>query len=151
MGNNSEEIKDVGLKRIADRNKYKSKPSVSREKNTGMAKIPKSGTAENVTLETGPDFRNMSRMHNDISTSHIRDYRWLAIASIICGISCIGISALINSVKVQERRESDPEKAQVYSGNARKLSFIAIAVWVGLLILIPMLMALLSYLFTLQD
>ncbi|KAJ8414203.1 hypothetical protein AAFF_G00050730 [Aldrovandia affinis] len=94
---------------------------------------------------------NVSRTHNDISTGHIKDYKRLAIGSIICGISCIGICALINSVKVRERRVSDPEKAQMYSNKARKLSLIAIAVWVGLLILIPVLMALVSYLLTLKD
>lgn len=30
-------------------------------------------------------------------------HRRLAVCSIICGISCIGIKALINSVKVQKR------------------------------------------------
>ncbi|KAJ8364408.1 hypothetical protein SKAU_G00132390 [Synaphobranchus kaupii] len=136
MENKSEEITNIGLgAAILDQ---------------GMANIPKSATGENITMETGPDLENISRMHNDI-TSHVRDYRWLAIGSIICGISCIGICALINSVKVRERRESDPEKAQVYSDDARKLSFIAIAVWIGLIILIPVMMAIISYLLTLKD
>lgn len=38
--------------------------------------------------------------HTVPSCAKDRDYRRLAISSIICGLSCIGILALVNSVKV---------------------------------------------------
>lgn len=78
-----------------------------------------------------------------------RDYKKLAISSIICGVSCIGICALINSVKAQERSSRDPVNAQRYAQKARRLSIIAIVVWVFLLMLIPLLLVLASYLVTL--
>uniref|UniRef100_A0A4W4G8A0 Uncharacterized protein n=1 Tax=Electrophorus electricus TaxID=8005 RepID=A0A4W4G8A0_ELEEL len=56
-----------------------------------------------------------------------KDHRKLAIMSIICGLSCFGIMSLIYSVKV---------------------TVIAIISWVGLLILFPLSMGLISYLFT---
>ncbi|KAJ8250860.1 hypothetical protein GJAV_G00214040 [Gymnothorax javanicus] len=76
------------------------------------------------------------------------DYKKLAISSIICGISCIGICALINSVKAQERSLRDPVNAQRYAQKARRLSIIAIVIWVCLLMLIPPLLILASYLIT---
>ncbi|KAJ8245907.1 hypothetical protein GJAV_G00261570 [Gymnothorax javanicus] len=106
--------------------------------------------AENI-LEAGPDSGKISGKHNDILTIPVKDHRRLAIGSIICGISCIGAYALINSVKARERRELDPEKAQMYSDNARKFSIIAIGLCLGLIILIPVLMAFVSYLLTLKD
>ncbi|KAG9350035.1 hypothetical protein JZ751_026388 [Albula glossodonta] len=117
----------------------------------GMVKMTKSAipvAGEHVSLQTVPGTGNMTGAHA-FSSGPVRDYRRLAIGSIICGISCIGIYALINSVKAWERRESDPENAEIYSNKARKWSFFAIAAWVGLLILIPVLMALVSYLLTL--
>ncbi|KAK9534790.1 hypothetical protein VZT92_007213 [Zoarces viviparus] len=76
-------------------------------------------------------------------------HRKLAICSIICGISCIGIKALINSVKAE--REQDPEKAAPFLKRAKKLGIISIVVWVSLLILTPILIVLVSYLLTLGD
>ncbi|XP_066578121.1 transmembrane protein 265 [Amia ocellicauda] len=81
----------------------------------------------------------------------LKEYRILAIASIVCGLSCLGMVALINSVKVRECRATDPERAQRCSRRARKYSLLAIGLWVGLLILVPTLMALVSYLLTLQN
>ncbi|XP_036373790.1 transmembrane protein 265-like [Megalops cyprinoides] len=119
-----------------------------------MTKVPDAATSvadESVPLQTVPGMGRMSGDQSDIPTGHVRDYRRLAIGSIICGMSCIGIFALINSVKVRERRTSDPEKAQIYSHKAWKFSLIAIAVWVGVIILIPVLMALVSFLLTLKN
>ncbi|KAJ8402640.1 hypothetical protein AAFF_G00367230 [Aldrovandia affinis] len=104
-----------------------------------------------VPLQSVPGSGQQSSSKNDSPKGHGRDYRKLAIGSIICGISCIGIFALINAVKAQERSPRDPERAQVYSHKAWRLSLIAIATWVVLLILIPVLMALVSYLLTLID
>lgn len=86
-----------------------------------------------------------------VAPSYCEDqyHKKLAICSIICGISCIGIKALINSVKAEEAR--DPEIAAKFSQRAKKFGLISIVTWVAILALTPMLMALISYLLTLQD
>ncbi|XP_029364906.1 transmembrane protein 265-like [Echeneis naucrates] len=76
-------------------------------------------------------------------------HRKLAISSIICGISCIGINALINSVKA-ETTEDQAEKSK-FSLRARKLGIISIVAWVSFLAMCPILLALFSYLATLKN
>ncbi|KAM7371911.1 hypothetical protein PAMP_009111 [Pampus punctatissimus] len=76
-------------------------------------------------------------------------HRKLAICSIICGISCIGIKALINSVKAE--REPNQATAEKLSQKAKKFGIISIMMWISILVLTPMLMALISYLLTLID
>lgn len=76
-------------------------------------------------------------------------HRKLAICSIICGISCIGITALINSVKAE--RAEDPHKAAPFLKRAKKFGIISIVVWVSILVLTPILIVLVSYLLTLGD
>nr|XP_057904614.1 transmembrane protein 265-like [Doryrhamphus excisus] len=78
-----------------------------------------------------------------------KHHRWLAICSIICGISCIGIKALINSVKAEW--EPNEDASQRFSRRARKFAIISIVTWFSILALAPLLMALGSYLVTLQD
>ncbi|KAJ7989541.1 hypothetical protein DPEC_G00305610 [Dallia pectoralis] len=86
------------------------------------------------------------------SPPSLPDYRTLAICSIICGLSCIGIFSLINSAKVKHARTLlDPEKAQTYSKKAKKFGIISIVVWVTILILTPILLVFLSYIVTLID
>ncbi|KAJ8253522.1 hypothetical protein COCON_G00201340 [Conger conger] len=108
---------------------------------------------EGTALQSVPGSGLQPASRNDAPNHHYnvpyKDYRKLAISSIICGISCIGIFALINSVKARERSLRDPERAQINSHKARQLSFLAIAVWMGVLVLIPTVMALVSYLLTL--
>ncbi|XP_069021423.1 transmembrane protein 265-like [Embiotoca jacksoni] len=79
------------------------------------------------------------------------DHRTLAICSIICGISCVGVKALIYSVKAEEHRGKDPEKAAEFSKQARKFSIISIVTWASLLVSVPLLFVLISYLLTLID
>lgn len=76
-------------------------------------------------------------------------YRRLAVCSIICGISCIGIKSLINSV--QAEREPNHAKAAEFTRRARKLGIISISTWVCILVLTPLLLGLGSYLVTLRD
>lgn len=78
-----------------------------------------------------------------------KHHRNLAVCSIICGISCIGISALINSVKAEQ--EPNQAAAEKFSQRAKKFGIISIATWVAVLVLTPVLMALVSYLITLKD
>ncbi|XP_011602573.1 transmembrane protein 265 [Takifugu rubripes] len=78
-----------------------------------------------------------------------RNHRKLAICSIICGLSCIGCKALVYSVKAEEA--TDPQRAAEFSQRAKRFGIIAILSWVTLLVSIPILMALISYLLTLLD
>ncbi|KAG7459904.1 hypothetical protein MATL_G00215700 [Megalops atlanticus] len=54
---------------------------------------------EVVPLQSVQSTGHQSSGGDDSPKSQIKDYRQLAIGSIICGISCIGILALISSVK----------------------------------------------------
>lgn len=51
----------------------------------------------------------------------------------------------------QAEETPDPERAARFSQRAKKLSIISIVVWLTILALIPILMALISYLLTLRD
>ncbi|KAL6102650.1 tmem265 [Pungitius sinensis] len=76
-------------------------------------------------------------------------HRKLAICSIICGITCIGICSLTSSVEAQ--REANPVIAAALSKRAKKFGIISIAVWVFVLVFTPVLLVLFSYLITLGD
>ncbi|XP_077398179.1 transmembrane protein 265-like [Festucalex cinctus] len=78
-----------------------------------------------------------------------KHHRKLAICSIICGISCIGIKALINSVKAE--KELDQEASARFLHHARRLGLVSIGTWIAILVLTPCLMALFSYVVTLKD
>ncbi|KAG9264029.1 transmembrane protein 265 [Astyanax mexicanus] len=88
-----------------------------------------------------------------------RDYRVLAISSIICGLSCIGIMSMIFSVKTRTMNkrwlnsgeEGMQEKAKEYSRKTLTYGILAIIVWVVILICTPLLVGLVSYLLTLKD
>lgn len=78
-----------------------------------------------------------------------KHHRKLAVCSIVCGCSCIGIHALINSVKAETTEDSN--RAAEHLRQAKKFGIISIVTWVSILASIPVLMALISYLLTLQD
>ncbi|CAL8310838.1 unnamed protein product [Arctogadus glacialis] len=86
-----------------------------------------------------------------LSASLCKDphYRRLAISSIVCGLSCIGIMSLIYSVRARETK--NPGDSQELSKKARKYGLISIAVWVAILLIIPALVVLVSYVLTLID
>ncbi|XP_051855030.1 transmembrane protein 265 [Antechinus flavipes] len=72
--------------------------------------------------------------------------RCLAATSIICGCSCFGIMALVFAVKAEERHKAGkPEEALFWGNRARRLALASIAVWLGVLVLGPLLFWLLSY------
>ncbi|XP_074060897.1 transmembrane protein 265 [Macrotis lagotis] len=72
--------------------------------------------------------------------------RCLAVASIICGCSCLGVMALVFAVKAEERHKAGkPEEALFWGHRARRLALTSIAVWFGVLVLGPLLLWLLSY------
>lgn len=78
-----------------------------------------------------------------------KHHRKLAVCSIICGCSCIGIKALINSV--QAEATGDPVMAERHLRKAKKFGIISIVTWISILAAIPILMGLISYLLTLFD
>lgn len=51
----------------------------------------------------------------------------------------------------QAEEAQDPDRAARFSQRAKKLSIISIVMWVTFLAMIPILMALISYLLTLRD
>lgn len=76
-------------------------------------------------------------------------YRKLAIFSIICGCSCVGYKALENSFQAQYTKES--KKAKRHSQMAKKYGILSIVLLFGIIIAIPLLVVLVSYLLTLKD
>lgn len=89
------------------------------------------------------------RRRDNASCCNDKFHRKLAICSIICGISCIGILALKNSVKA--KATNDPQRSKEFLRRAKKYGIISIVTWVSILASIPILMALISYLITLRD
>ncbi|CAN9506006.1 unnamed protein product [Ophioblennius macclurei] len=77
-----------------------------------------------------------------------RHHRRLAIWSIVCGWTCIGYRALINSVKAETVSPTDPEAALMFSHRARKLSIISIVTFMLSLAMIFLLVVFVSYLIT---
>lgn len=69
--------------------------------------------------------------------------RNLAITSIICGFSCIGIVALIYAMKAEGT--SDLEAARTMRRKSRQFSILSISLWVGTLIFLPLFLGFLSY------
>lgn len=106
------------------------------------------------TVAGSSEAKNNDTCHQVISIAAAsccsdKHHRKLAVCNIVCGISCIGIKALINSVKAE--REPDQAAAEKYTQRAKKLGIISIATWVSILVLTPVLMILISYLITLID
>lgn len=103
---------------------------------------PLTQTKKSVDVEKGSDGQHLP----------VKDYRKLAICSIICGLSCVGIVSLIYSVKTRESNKKyggeAPNKAKEYSRKTLQWGIGAIVAWCGLLILTPLLLGLLSYLLT---
>lgn len=90
------------------------------------------------------------RQQTGVNCCYGDHYRRLSIISIICGLSCIGCIALKYSVKAKEARR-DPVRSAKFAKKAKRFSIISLLVWFSILALIPVLMALVSYLVTLKD
>lgn len=76
-------------------------------------------------------------------------YRRLAHCSIICGCSCIGIQALETSLKAE--RTTDRDIAAKLSKRSRYLSIASIVTFFAILLSLPLLTLLISYLITLKE
>ncbi|MEQ2293579.1 hypothetical protein AMECASPLE_034989, partial [Ameca splendens] len=76
-------------------------------------------------------------------------YRKLAVCSIVCGCSCIGYKALENSLKAEYTNR--PNEAKRHAQQAKKYGIISIATGIGILLSIPIIILLVSYLLTLKD
>ncbi|XP_071987686.1 transmembrane protein 265 isoform X2 [Engystomops pustulosus] len=75
--------------------------------------------------------------------------RRLAIISIVCGVSCCGIKALI--LALQAEQEGNKEISGALSRRSRKFSVLSILLFVGILVSLPFLLVLVSYLMTLIE
>lgn len=69
--------------------------------------------------------------------------RNLAIISIVCGFSCIGIVALIYAVKAEGA--GDLQAARTMRRKSHRFSILSISLWVATLIFLPLFLGLLSY------
>ncbi|RVE69896.1 hypothetical protein OJAV_G00082240 [Oryzias javanicus] len=107
--------------------------------------VPGRGNEETTTGNCKPS--RVRRMISDLRDD--KTHRVLAIMSIICGVSCIGMKALISSVKAGEA--TDVEAAQKFSKEARKFGIISIVTLLAIIICTFSLLALISYLLTLED
>ncbi|KAM3916724.1 transmembrane protein 265 [Leptodactylus fuscus] len=75
--------------------------------------------------------------------------RRLAIISIVCGFSCVGIKALI--LALQAEQEHDQETKLSLSRRSRRFSVLSLLLFVGALLSLPFLLVLISYLMTLIE
>ncbi|XP_053883626.1 transmembrane protein 265 [Malaclemys terrapin pileata] len=108
----------------------------------GCAGKPTGDEAETVVMiQKGP-----SRPEPSAWTPRPRALRNLAIGSIVCGCSCLGVLALIYAVKANEKRKTNSPDAALWARKSFRFSLLSIGVWVSLLILVPLLMGLISYL-----
>ncbi|XP_061444838.1 transmembrane protein 265 [Rhineura floridana] len=81
------------------------------------------------------------------SPLHMHRLRNLAIASIICGCSCIGVLALIYAIKASEKQKAGSHDSAAYwAQKSRFTCFLSVGVCMSLLILVFLLLVLLSYL-----
>ncbi|XP_053194517.1 transmembrane protein 265-like [Scomber japonicus] len=119
---------------------------VAMEEQVPLQIVAESGEAQNNDTR-----HQVIRMPSCFPASCCEDkhHRKLAICSIICGCSCIGIKALINSVKAKTTR--DKTLAERYSQQAKKFGIISIVVWISILVSAPLLLMLISYLLTFKD
>ncbi|KAM4606838.1 transmembrane protein 265 [Discoglossus pictus] len=69
----------------------------------------------------------------------------LAIMSIVCGLSCVGIKALLLAVEAKQEKEKNPPKYYVLTRRARHMAILSISLWVGILVCLPLLLVLMSY------
>ncbi|XP_072273117.1 transmembrane protein 265 [Pyxicephalus adspersus] len=75
--------------------------------------------------------------------------RKLAIMSIVCGVSCVGIKALLLAVRAEE--EVSGKDYEFLARRSRRLSVLSIALFVGGLICLPFLVVFISYIMTLIE
>nr|XP_033802912.1 transmembrane protein 265 isoform X2 [Geotrypetes seraphini]XP_033802913.1 transmembrane protein 265 isoform X2 [Geotrypetes seraphini]XP_033802914.1 transmembrane protein 265 isoform X2 [Geotrypetes seraphini] len=85
------------------------------------------------------------------ATKKSHKLRHLAIASIICGYSCIGIAALFNAMKAVEKEKVNRVVAEPFRRKSIKLSIISILLWLTTLILVPLFIYFLSYILAVAE
>ncbi|XP_069591355.1 transmembrane protein 265 [Ranitomeya imitator] len=92
-----------------------------------------------------------TRQHRQDRSTHLPScsLRRFAIVSIICGVSCVGIRALI--LALQAEQECDHEMKGVLSRRSRRFSVLSILLFFGFLLSLPFLLVLFSYLMTLIE
>ncbi|OCT61824.1 transmembrane protein 265 [Xenopus laevis] len=75
--------------------------------------------------------------------------RRLAIMSIVCGYSCVGIKALLLALKAEH--EENQQSSRYLSRRSRRLSLLSIGLCVGTLVFFPLLLICLSYILAVAE
>ncbi|XP_077350154.1 transmembrane protein 265 isoform X2 [Lithobates pipiens] len=104
---------------------------------------PSDGNIQNGLLEEGLIYKKQRRSSPSCSL------RRLAIMSIVCGISCVGIKALLLALRAE--REVDEKNYAVLTRRSRRFAVLSILLFVGGLVLLPLLVVLISYIMTLME
>ncbi|XP_060112612.1 transmembrane protein 265 [Heteronotia binoei] len=108
--------------------------------------LPREGNETSVMINMGSAGTHNAKKSFLLRTHKLRN---LAIASIVCGCSCIGILALIYAFKAREyQRANSHNSAAYWYRKSLRMSWLSIGVWVSLLILVPLLTILVSYIFS---
>ncbi|KAL8176590.1 UNVERIFIED_CONTAM: hypothetical protein K2H54_036770 [Gekko kuhli] len=119
---------------------------MAEEMELGKGALPREAVETTVMINVGS-----AETHNADKSFllHTHKLRNLAIASIVCGCSCIGVLALIYAVKAREKQKVNSHDSAVYwYRKSRCMSWLSIGVWVSLLLLVPLLTILISYIFS---
>ncbi|CAH2330231.1 Hypothetical predicted protein [Pelobates cultripes] len=70
--------------------------------------------------------------------------RHLAILSIVCGLSCVGIKALLLALKAE--KENNKKLSKKLSCHSYRISALSLFLfWFGMLVCLPLLLILISY------
>ncbi|XP_015267634.1 PREDICTED: transmembrane protein 265 [Gekko japonicus] len=119
---------------------------MAEEMELGNGTLPQEGGETTVMINVGSaETRNADKSFI-LRTHKLRN---LAIASIICGCSCLGVLALIYAVKSREKQKMNSHDSAAYwYRKSRCMSWLSIGVWVSLLLLVPLLTILVSYIFS---
>ncbi|XP_077170897.1 transmembrane protein 265 [Paroedura picta] len=115
----------------------------------GNGTLPREGDETTVMITVGS---TESRNAEKSLLLRTRKLRNLAIAGIICGCSCIGVLALIYAVKAREKMKANsPDAAAYWYRKSLRMSWLSIGVWITLLLLLPLLTILISYIFSVAE
>ncbi|KAM8962417.1 transmembrane protein 265 [Pelodytes ibericus] len=95
---------------------------------------------------SGPKpFATSQRCRHAVSCS----LRRLAVMSIVCGFSCVGIKALLLAMKAE--KETNLTRFTELAQRSQKMSVLSMSLWLGTLLCLPLLLILLSYILAVAE